>query len=112
MTGEIAEIPAEGSLAPDTYLLSRGGDRNAVLAEMARRQEAILAAEWENRAEGLPYADPQEALIMASIVEKETAVAAEHAARFVDKVAGLRRHAAIVAQKAHIVPVGDEADVL
>ena len=77
MTGEVAEIPAEGSLAPDTYLLSRGGDRNAILAEMARRQEAILAAEWENRAEDLPYADPQEALIMASIVEKETGVAAE-----------------------------------
>ena len=77
MTGEVTDIPPEGSLAPDTYLLSRGGDRNAILAEMARRQEAILAAEWENRAEGLPYASPEEALIMASIVEKETAVAAE-----------------------------------
>lgn len=77
LTGEVTEIPAEGTLAPDTYLLARGQERGALLAEMARRQEAILAAEWENRAEGLPYANPQEALIMASIVEKETAVADE-----------------------------------
>ena len=77
LTGEVADIPAEGSLAPDTYLLSQGGERGAILAEMARRQEAILAAEWENRAEGLPYANPQEALIMASIVEKETSVPGE-----------------------------------
>ncbi|MFN3274913.1 MAG: endolytic transglycosylase MltG [Paracoccus sp. (in: a-proteobacteria)] len=77
LTGEVAEIPAEGTLAPDTYLLARGQERSAILAEMARRQAAILAAEWDNRAEGLPYANPQEALIMASIVEKETAVADE-----------------------------------
>ncbi|MFN3526856.1 MAG: endolytic transglycosylase MltG [Paracoccus sp. (in: a-proteobacteria)] len=77
LAGEVAEIPAEGSLAPDTYLLARGQERSAILAEMARRQAAILAAEWENRAEGLPYANPEEALIMASIVEKETAVASE-----------------------------------
>lgn len=77
LTGEIADIPAEGSLAPDGYLLRRGQDRNEILAEMTRRQSAILAAEWESRAEGLPYANPEEALIMASIVEKETSVAAE-----------------------------------
>ncbi|CAM3204493.1 endolytic transglycosylase MltG [Paracoccus nototheniae] len=77
MTGEVAETPAEGSLAPDTYLLAKGGDRNALLAEMARRQAAILAAEWEARPFGLPYETPEEALIMASIVEKETGVAGE-----------------------------------
>lgn len=77
LTGEVAEIPAEGSLAPDTYLLERGADRNAILAQMASRQAAILAAEWEARPFGMPYETPEEALIMASIVEKETAVAAE-----------------------------------
>ena len=77
LTGEVTEIPAEGSLAPDTYLLERGGDRNAILAQMASRQAAILAAEWEARPFGMPYETPEEALIMASIVEKETAVAAE-----------------------------------
>lgn len=77
LTGEVAEVPAEGSLAPDTYLLERGGDRNAILAQMASRQAAILAEEWEARPFGMPYETPEEALIMASIVEKETGVAAE-----------------------------------
>nr|WP_181955336.1 endolytic transglycosylase MltG [Paracoccus liaowanqingii] len=77
LVGEVAETPAEGSLAPDTYLLERGGDRNALLARMAERQAAILAEEWEARPFGMPYETPEEALIMASIVEKETGVAAE-----------------------------------
>lgn len=77
LSGEVSELPAEGSLAPDTYAVNKGDDRAAILAEMARRQEAILAAEWEARPFGLPYDNPQEALIMASIVEKETGVAAE-----------------------------------
>ena len=77
LTGDIDETPAEGSLAPDTYLLKKGADRNAILADMAKRQADILAAEWEARPFGLPYDNPQEALIMASIVEKETGVAGE-----------------------------------
>ncbi|RJL01826.1 endolytic transglycosylase MltG [Paracoccus aestuarii] len=77
LTGEVAELPAEGSLAPDTYLLNKGADRNAILAQMASRQAAILAEEWEARPFGMPYETPQEALIMASIVEKETGQAAE-----------------------------------
>ena len=77
LTGEVAETPAEGSLAPDTYLLDKGGDRNAILAQMASRQAAILAAEWEARPFGMPYDTPEEALIMASIVEKETGQADE-----------------------------------
>ncbi len=77
LSGEVSELPAEGSLAPDTYAVNKGDDRAAILTEMVRRQEAILAAEWEARPFGLPYDNPQEALIMASIVEKETGVAAE-----------------------------------
>ncbi|WP_022707382.1 endolytic transglycosylase MltG [Paracoccus zeaxanthinifaciens] len=77
LTGEVTEIPAEGSLAPDSYQLQKGADRNAILADMARRQEAILAQAWEDRPFGLPYDSPEEALIMASIVEKETGVADE-----------------------------------
>lgn len=77
LTGDIDSIPAEGSLAPDSYLLKKGADRNAILADMAKRQADILAAEWEARPFGLPYDSPEEALIMASIVEKETGVADE-----------------------------------
>lgn len=77
LTGEITEVPPEGSLAPDTYEVKKGADRAELLAEMARRQEAILTAAWENRPFGLPYKTPQEALIMASIVEKETGVPEE-----------------------------------
>lgn len=77
MTGEIAEVPPEGTLAPDSYEVTRGADRAALLALMAERQAATLAELWANRVEGLPYDTPEEALIMASIIEKETSVPEE-----------------------------------
>ena len=77
LTGDVEDIPAEGSLAPDTYEVEKGGSRTALLAEMTERQSAILAEEWEARPFGLPYESPEEALIMASIVEKETGVPEE-----------------------------------
>lgn len=77
MTGEIAEVPPEGTLAPDSYEVARGADRAGLLALMAERQAATLAELWANRVEGLPYDTPEEALIMASIIEKETSVAEE-----------------------------------
>ncbi|WP_415184431.1 endolytic transglycosylase MltG [Phaeovulum sp.] len=77
LTGNVAAVPPEGSLAPDLYEVARGSDRNALLAEMSARQGRILDDAWASRAEGLPYDTPEEALIMASIVEKETGVADE-----------------------------------
>lgn len=77
LSGEIADVPAEGTLAPDSYEVRRGADRAVLVADMQSRQSAILAAAWENRAEGLPLRSPEEALILASIVEKETGVADE-----------------------------------
>ncbi len=77
LSGDLADVPPEGTLAPDSYEVERGGVRGVLLAEMAARQERILADLWAARAEGLPYASPQEALIMASIVEKETGVPEE-----------------------------------
>ena len=53
--------------------------RGELLAEMRARQERILADAWETRQDGLPYDSPFEALIMASIVEKETSVPDERA---------------------------------
>ena len=75
--GEVAEIPAEGLLAPDTYEATRGMERAELLVQMQARQEAILMEAWANRAENLPISTPQEALILASIIEKETGQAEE-----------------------------------
>lgn len=77
MAGNVAAIPAEGSLAPDSYEVDKGGDRAALLLAMQDSQKLILADLWATRASGLPYKTPEEALIMASIVEKETGVPEE-----------------------------------
>ena len=77
LTGEIAEVPPEGSLAPDSYEVDRGSERAALIARMTEAQSRILAELWAERAPDLPYASPEEALIMASIIEKETGVADE-----------------------------------
>lgn len=77
LTGEVAAVPEEGMLAPDSYEVSAGADRNELLTRMTSVQEARLAEAWANRVEGLPYATPQEALVMASIVEKETGLPEE-----------------------------------
>ena len=77
LQGALETVPPEGSLAPGGYEVDRGAERGQLIAEMSDRQAAILADAWENRVEGLPYDTPEEALIMASIIEKETAVAEE-----------------------------------
>ena len=63
---------AEGLFFPDTYLFSKQGRDLDILRRAYRSMQRHLAREWETRAVGLPYADPYQALIMASIVEKET----------------------------------------
>ncbi len=77
LAGESGAVPPEGSLAPDTYAIEQGSDRARLLADMGARQEQILQAAWEARPFGLPYRTPEEALVMASIIEKETGVPEE-----------------------------------
>ncbi len=77
LEGEIAEIPPEGWLAPDSYEVKAGSSRTDLIARMRAAQERILAEAWENRAEGLPLTTPEEALILASLIEKETGVSEE-----------------------------------
>lgn len=72
LEGEVAELPPEGSLAPDSYEISPGDARADLIARMTQAQERILAEAWANRQDDLPYESPEEALIMASIIEKET----------------------------------------
>lgn len=74
LEGEVAEVPAEGMLAPDSYEVVAGADRGQLLDQMRAAQAARLAEAWENRDEGLPVDTPEEALILASLVEKETGV--------------------------------------
>ena len=72
-------IHPEGRFYPDTYHFPRGMTDIEFLKRAYRDMEQALAAEWSRRAEALPYASPYEALIMASIVEKETGKASERA---------------------------------
>lgn len=77
LEGEVTEVPAEGTLAPDSYEVIPGQSRVDLLARMTAAQQAILDEAWANRVDGLPLASPEEALILASIIEKETGVAEE-----------------------------------
>jgi UPF0755 protein len=77
LAGTVDPVPAEGVLSPDSYDVDKGGDRAALIAEMTDRQTKLLADLWAARADGLPYKDQAEALVMASIVEKETGKADE-----------------------------------
>ncbi|MEL6376028.1 MAG: endolytic transglycosylase MltG [Pseudomonadota bacterium] len=77
LTGEVVELPPEGSLAPDSYEFSSGDNRADVLARMREAQEVILAAAWAARDPETPLSEPYEALILASIIEKETGIASE-----------------------------------
>ena len=77
LTGEIAEVPPEGRLAPETYHIERGQTRAELLARMRALQEEILAEAWEARPEDFPLRSPDELLTLASIVEKETGVPEE-----------------------------------
>ncbi len=77
LTGEIIEIPAEGSMLPDTYKFTRGMDRNELIKRMQKAQESFLNAIWDQRQQDLPIKTKEEALTLASIVEKETGIAGE-----------------------------------
>lgn len=77
LTGDVPAVPAEGSLLPETYMVLKGSTRAEVIARMRTDQQHVLDELWPTRAANLPLKSPQEALILASIVEKETGVASE-----------------------------------
>lgn len=77
LAGDIEDIPAEGSLAPDSYEVRVGDTRADLIQRMQSKQTAILTEAWQNRAADLPLATPEEALTLASIIEKETGNAEE-----------------------------------
>jgi UPF0755 protein len=72
LTGKVDLIPREGSLMPDTYRFERGTDRNELIARMQNQQRKFLENVWPERATDLPFQTIEEAVTLASIVEKET----------------------------------------
>ncbi|MGF1605391.1 MAG: endolytic transglycosylase MltG [Rhodothalassiaceae bacterium] len=89
LRGAVAQVPPEGSLLPETYYFTRGESRQALLDRMAAAQQALLETLWPRRVADLPLDSPQQAVILASIVEKETGMASERpavAAVFVNRL--------------------------
>ena len=73
LAGDIENLPGEGTLLPETYHFSFGDKRSAVVARMATAMSRALGRLWDGRDGAIPLKTPSEALILASIVEKETA---------------------------------------
>jgi UPF0755 protein len=77
LDGVVAEIPPEGALLPETYHFRRGDSRADMIDRMQAGMLSLIAELWPDRAENLPFETPAQALVLASIVEKETALASE-----------------------------------
>jgi len=76
LTGEV-KVPAEGSVLPNTYDFERGESRASVMQRMQAAMGKTLAELWDKRTPGIAVKTPKEAVILASIVEKETGIASE-----------------------------------
>ena len=79
LDGQIGEIPEEGSLRPETYYFVHGETRAQILRRMRQTQDLLLEELWAHRDPATPVRSIKEALILASIVEKETALEGERA---------------------------------
>jgi len=104
------ESSPEGIFFPDTYFFAAGSSDLALLKRAHRALEARLAAAWETRAGDLPLATPYEALILASIVEKETGAPADRplvASVFVNR---LRRNMRLQTDPTVIYGLGERFD--
>jgi UPF0755 protein len=77
LQGQVTRMPAEGALLPETYIFNRGMSRDALIERMEKDHAAVIDELWEKRAPNLPISSKEEAVILASIVEKETGVAHE-----------------------------------
>lgn len=85
----VAPTPPEGAILPETYRVERGEDRAAVLQRMMDARDELLDQLWAQRQPGLPFSTKDEAVTLASIVEKETGIASERprvAAVFVNRL--------------------------
>jgi UPF0755 protein len=71
LTGDPGPVPAEGTLLPETYIYSRDDTREGIIARMTQAMQETLAATWAERRNGVLLASPQEAVTLASMLEKE-----------------------------------------
>jgi UPF0755 protein len=72
LTGNIKEIPREGSLLPDTYNYTRGVTREQMIQRMQQAQQRLVKEVWDRRSPDLPIKTPEQLVVLASLVEKET----------------------------------------
>jgi UPF0755 protein len=72
LAGDIKEIPREGSLLPDTYNFARGINREQMIQRMQQAQQRLLREVWDHRSPDLPLKTPEQLVVLASLVEKET----------------------------------------
>jgi len=72
LTGQIKEIPREGTLLPETYRFTRGMTREQIIQRMQQAHRRVLQDVWEHRMPDLPVKTPEQLVTLASIVEKET----------------------------------------
>ena len=72
LTGNISEIPNEGSLLPDTYNFTRGVTREQMIQRMQQAQQRLVKEIWDRRSPDLPIKTPDQLVILASLIEKET----------------------------------------
>ena len=73
LTGNIKEIPREGSLLPDTYNFTRGISREQIIQRMQAAQQRLLKEVWDRHSPDLPLKTPEQLVVLASLIEKETA---------------------------------------
>jgi UPF0755 protein len=89
LTGSREAFPQEGTLLPETYFFNKGATRESIVSRMRQAQAAFVSRAWVSRAPGLPYRTPEEAVTLASIVEKETSIPEERrhiAAVFINRL--------------------------
>jgi UPF0755 protein len=72
LTGNVKEIPREGSLLPDTYNFTRGVTREQMIQRMQQAQQHLVKDIWDHHAADLPLKTPEQLVILASLIEKET----------------------------------------
>ena len=84
LTGDVAVVPPEGAILPETYAIEKGMARQDVLDLMLAKRDQVLQAAWDKRQADLPIKTPEEALVLASVIEKETGRADER-----DKIGGV-----------------------